>query len=321
MTSAFSKLSIIGIALALLVGCSFNGLKSVAGRWSTLPSEERAEVVSTMTSEACLTETASPFHLRKAVLVAGTIGVPVLAKDLPGLADLTSRRLQTHLDALQRFNVLATHGSSFESMAVSTAEHVRLLGHNYSSQFVVKIEIDDLTAHYSGVWIPKPFRRSNRRNVLIKLYVFDTENGAVFDSQQYHRTVRGNVMGYPGNGTSVTAAWFKTDLGKEIDKILKTMSVQINEKLACVPFSSRVTAVKGSDIHINAGYLHGIRPQETLRVYRSRDFTIAGGAPKQEENEVWIKVDTVYPEHSIASTNSDNLIDKRLDAGDVVRAW
>jgi hypothetical protein len=102
--------------------------------------------------------------------------------------------------------------------------------------------------------------------------------------------------------------------------------VQINEKLACVPFSTEVTAVKGDDIHINAGYLHGIRPGETLRVYRRSylllpDGTQQQGTQKQGEEEGWIRVNSVFPNYSIASPTQDNVGGIPPDAGDVVRAW
>jgi hypothetical protein len=162
--------------------------------------------------------------------------------------------------------------------------------------------------------------------VSIKLYIYDTEYGALFHSQLYQRIVSGNVVGFPGNGRTVSPSWFNTDLGTQVDEILKAMSVQINEKLACVPFSTKVIAVKGDDIHINAGFLDGIRPGETLRVYRRSyiflpDGTQQQGTQKQGKDEGWVKVNAVFPDHSIAGATQDSVGGVRPDAGDVVRAW
>lgn len=322
MTVTFYKFLIGGFVLLALANCSHKGEIPVSKQWNTQQNGEQEETGNPGALEVCLPEAGSPFHLRKAILVAGTIGVPDLARDLPGLANLTSKRLQTHLDELERFNVLATHDSSFESMASGTAARVRQLGREYSSQFVVKLELQDLTMHTSRVWIPKILGGNTERNVLMKLYVYGTEYGALFHSQRYQDTVTGNVVGYPGNGNTVTTPWFNsTTLGKKIDEILKNMSTQINEKLACVPFSTEVTAVKGNNIHINAGYLHGIRPGATLRVYRNSDMLAPDGTKKQREIERWIKVKAVFPNRSIASTTQDLAGGNLLDIGDVVRAW
>ena len=175
--------------------------------------------------------------------------------------------------------------------------------------------------HSSGGMLSRLLRGPKQRDVLIKLYIYDTEHGALFHSQQYEGTVSGDVVGYPGKSKAVTTSWFNTDLGKQIDEIIKDMSTQINEILACVPFSTQVTAVEGNNIHIKAGFLHGIRPGETLRVYPRSDLSPSEDTLLPKQNDVWIKVSTVFPKHSIARATQDSLLGNRLDTGDVVRAW
>ena len=321
MTVSFDKLSILSALLVVLTGCSSISKIPFADRWNTQKSEVPSSATVQSAAEGCTPETGAPFHFRKVLLVAGTTGVSGIARDLPGLADLTSRRLQTHLDALNRFNVFATHNSSFETMASGTAVRVKQLGRDFASQFVVKLKLEDLTTYTAGGWLPELLGGITHRNVLLKMYIYDTEHGTLFYSKQYQDIASGDVVGYPGDGKVVSDPWFNTDLGIKIDSILKTISMQIDRKLACVPFSAEVVAVKGSDIHINAGYLHGVRPGETLRAYRSADVLASSGTQKQGENEGWIKVQTVFPNHSIASYNQDSLGDIVLDTGDIIRAW
>lgn len=321
MSVTFNKLSIVSVVLVLLAGCSYKGDVSLAERVNKRQDLSPATVEKKGGVDICSPETGSPFHFRKDILVAGTIGVSDVARDLPGLDNLTSRRLQTHLDALGRFNVLATHDSSFESMGAGTAVRVKHLGREHESQFVVKLELEDLTTHSSTGVLPKLLGGGTKRNVGMSLYIYGTEYGSLFHSQRYEGTASGNVVGYPGSGSTVTTPWFNTDMGATVDKILKTMSMDINEKLACVPFSTEVTSVKGNNVHIGAGYLHGIRPGETLRVYRSNDVLAPDGRKKQQPSEGWIKVHTVFPNRSIASAAEDNLGIHRMDIADVVRAW
>lgn len=322
MSVTFYKLSIVGAALTLLVGCAFKSETPVLEHWDAQMSHDLANAQKSGALEACEPVSGSPFAYRKALLVAGTIGVPDMARDLPGLAILTSQRLQSHLDASERFKVTATHDSSFESMGESTAARVRQLGREYDSQFIVKLELEDLTLLSPVGWFGKLIGDSShsKRNVLMSLYIYDVEYGTLFHTQRYQRTVSGNVVGFPGNGRTVGAPWFNTNLGQQIDGVLKEMSQQINEQLACVPFSAEVTSVRGADIHINAGYLHGLRTGDTLRIYRRTDLLIPDEMQEPGEDEGWITVGTVFPDHSIAFA-SDKMSVSGPDKGDVVRAW
>jgi hypothetical protein len=311
------KLSIVGVVLILLGGCAYKDEMWVVQEIDN--QQSKTQKLSALLS--CKPEPGSPYYYRKSILVAGTTGVNDVARDLPDLANLITKRLHQHLDGLERFNALEARNTSFESMAVHTAARASQLGRHFASQFVVKLELQDLTIDSSEGWFSELFGAGTRRNVLIKLSIYDTEYGALFHSQRYQATVSGDVVGYPGNGATVSTSWFGTDLGEKINDMLKAMSMQINEKLACVPFSTNVTAVKGDDIYINGGYLHGIRPGETLRVYRRSEVWASEGIQIKEEKGGWIRVNTVFPNNSIAGIAGDNVQGIRPNAGDAVRAW
>jgi len=328
MTFTFYKFASIAVVVLLISGCSMGDKLPFTMQWNVqqggdlaMAAADTDEADSHDAASACLPEAGSPFHFRKDLLIAGTISATGDIKDLPGLGELTSRRLQSHLDSLDRFNTSAMHKVSFKSMSEGTTARVKQLGRDYSSQFVLKIEIEDLTLHGSNNWLKKVTGRGVKRDVAVKLYIYDTEHGALFYSKQYQDTVSGRVVGYPGNGNTVTTAWFATDLGKQIDLLLSEISLDIAEKLACVPFSSEVIAVKGDEIHIGAGYLHGVRPGETLRAYPSGYRFASQSTDLQNENEVWIRVVSVFPSHSIASTVLLGSNPNAMNRGDVVRAW
>ena len=328
MTVTVYKLSIVAVVSLLLGGCSVMSELPLVGQWvaptaqEQTASEDFSNLEGSAALEACAPDPGTPFSYRKAILVAGSIGAPGLAKDLPGLTLLTSQRLQTHLDALERFNVYATHDSSFESMGTSTAGRVRQLGREHAAQFVVKLELEDLSIQSTAGWFDKLLGVGDERNVQMRLYIYDVEYGALFDSQQYQRLVTGDVIGYPGKGRTIGIPWLSTDLGEQIDEMLSAMSMRVNEKLACIPFSAEITTIRGNDIHINAGFLHGYRTGDTLRVYRRTDVLAPEERQVQGDNDGWIKLHTVFPNHSIASTAQDNgLGGYRVETGDVVRAW
>jgi hypothetical protein len=262
----------------------------------------------------------SPHYYRKAILVADTTAKNDIARDLPGLANLTSERLQSHLDGLKRFKVQAAHPTGFASGDIHTAERVRQIGRQYASQFVVKLEIMDLTLHSPEGFLDELFTKK-RRDVLISLFIYDAEHGVQFYSQQYQDSVSGDVVGYPGYEGRVSSAWFNTVLGMKVDQMLKDMSMQINEQLACVPFATEVIAINGDNIHINAGYLHGLKPGVILQVYHRSELRTGDSTQKLERKGGWIRVNTVLPNQSIASVTEDNSFGSLVNAGDIVRAW
>lgn len=301
----------VTVAILLLTSCSMIGETKITPQEAS----QLAKAKKSSTLEMCKPDIGSPHAYRKAILISGTTIVNNVAGDLPGLENLVSQRLQTHLNKLERFKVL-TVDKAFNSGDTQTSKHVRQISNEYASQFVIKLDIQDLTLHSPEGYFGELFTKK-RREVQIKLLIYDAEHGALFYSQQYQGSVSGNVYGYPGKGSLVSTALFSTDLGMKIDDILKSMSKQINEQLACVPFTAKVIAVRGGDIHINAGYLHGIKPKEALRIYHRREVRIGNKAQNLEQKGDWIQIKTVFPNQSIAKTKDSSLVTR----GDIVRAW
>lgn len=321
MTVSVYKLSIIGVAVTLLAGCSVIGNMPYVDSLMSRGKTDQTILEGSGGLEACVPESGSPFNFRKDILVVGTVGGTDQARDLPGLSMLTSKRLQTHLESLERFNVYGMHDSTFSNADSSTPSLVRELGREYSSQFVVKLELEDLTVRARKGWLRKVIGGVGQRNVAMKLYVYGTEYGELFHTSRFQDTVHGYVSGHSGNGPTVTTLWFDSDLGSEIDAILKKMSTQINERLACVPFAAKVIAMNGGNIEISAGYLHGVRPGTNLRIHQSKDIMTTNAAQKQAELEGWVTVHAVFPSHSIASVVEDSSETHRPEVGDAVRAW
>jgi len=153
MSVSFSKLSIALAVSTMLASCSFMGESPSAEQWNIQKASELAASGKALLPSECLPELGAPFSYRKNLLVVGSVSVPELARDLPGLARLTSARLQNRLDELTRLNVVANHESSFESMAADTPDLVKQFAREYKSQFVVKLDVLDLTVHSRGTWV------------------------------------------------------------------------------------------------------------------------------------------------------------------------
>jgi hypothetical protein len=162
-----------------------------------------------------------------------------------------------------------------------------------------------------------------KRNVTIKAYVYDGTYGELIFSEQYQDTVSGDVEGFSGDSNTVTTVyWSTTLLGRKIADIIEDISVEVNDKLACVPLSANIISVQGRDIYIDAGFLNGLKAGESLRVYRQSAIWEPDGSLKAGINDGWITIKTVYPSRSIAQIRDDETTSAvRVDVGDEVRAW
>ena len=162
------RLSMVAAVIATLAGCSLIseipmpfGINQPATDGATLPD------IKDIADGACLPAPGNPFAYKKAIHVAGTVSAPDLARDLPGLASLASRRLKTHLESAQRFNISAKHDASFTSSNDATAKLVMEYGSRHGSQFVVKVDLHDLTVSPLPGRFSKIFGTQKKRNVLM----------------------------------------------------------------------------------------------------------------------------------------------------------
>ncbi|MGM0594694.1 MAG: flagella assembly protein FlgT middle domain-containing protein [Pseudomonadota bacterium] len=308
--------------IALMVGCAGGGgAESVKPESKAAAQEQEQEQPSA--AQTCPPEVGTPHYYRKALLVAGTTSEPNVAPDLPGVEEKMAARLKQHLEGEERFVLSSAYGAYFAGGSARTAELVRDYGREHGAQFVVKLGIDTMALHHPNGRIPLMGQSSlslgEAREVQLRLVIYDGQSGERFHSRRYQKRVSGDVVGHPGEGLKVSGAWFNTVLGKEVDALLAQMSREVVDKLACIPFTTTVVGVEGTSVHLDAGHLQGLRPGDTLRVYRLSERWLAGGVRIEERAGPWLRVKTVHPTHSVASLGETGTGQVRV--GDAVRAW
>ena len=311
------------ILLNLLSACTTPGGSAPpegSAQATPLTDDPQAET----TPHPCDPQPGTPFYFRKVVAIAGITQEPDLARDLPGLAELSTSRLRHHMDRLDRFVLASANNVRFDPYDSQTAATVRQLGERHSAQFVATARFHDLSLHYPWGRIPLTertiFTPKIHRDLIASLYLFDAQTGTLLQNMDYQELVEGKVIGFPGNSINVQTSWFSTPYGSAVDALLGTMSHQLEEWLACIPFATRVRVVDGMDIHIEAGHLRGLRPGDELRLYNISQITGPRGPVVSETPGQWIKIQAVYPERSIARIKAEGEY-PHARLGDYVRAW
>ena len=62
------------------------------------------------------------------------------------------------------------------------------------------------------------------------------------------------------------------DYGQQVMTLIKSMAGNISEQIRCQPFMTRISRVEGKTLHFSSGASSGIRPGDTLALYRTASF-------------------------------------------------
>lgn len=159
------------------------------------------------------------------------------------------------------------------------------------------------------------------RRFQIDIYVHDGFSGALVYSQRYETLGNWTVPLEEKTGFGSAAFW-RSDYGQQVNKVFDNIVDDLHSTLGCQPFMARVTRTDGNNIYIDAGADAGLRPGDTLNLYRSSTFYDANqNAYTELENvKMVITLKRVQPFFSrgAIATEPDKL---GIQQGDVVIAW
>lgn len=109
------------------------------------------------------------------------------------------------------------------------------------------------------------------RQLKLDLFIHDGFSGELVTSRSY--TTVGN---WTENRTAklgfASPAFWQTDYGQQIDLLIEQIIADLNVQVGCQPFMARITRTDGKNLYIDAGSAAGLRPGDTLEVYRLNTF-------------------------------------------------
>jgi len=280
---------------------------------------------------------ASDQHFRKAVAVAGfglarpqqaTLGrLENVEQALPRwLADSLNDSGAVHaLDATR----ISLYQDPRRAPSAETAQQ-RLttsvaLATQLGAQYVVSGVVRDLAMH------PTPerglmsrlagFTRAPQRDFVVDVYIHDGLSGAMLFQRSYK--AQGGWDLHRGERTGFASPDFwATDYGRQVSGALHQAADDVTEVLRCQPYMARIVKARGNRLHIEAGASAGIRPGDTLKVYRTGTFYNLDLEPRTELTDMAAEavVRQVQPQFIIADLEwpAERLAIQR---DDMVIAW
>lgn len=146
-------------------------------------------------------------------------------------------------------------------------------------QFVVSgvvrdMSIEDSQAFATNYWtkLKRLVGQTNRsRYFTVDVFIHDGFSGAILWQQQFSTSGKWQAdlaarMAYN------SPAFQAQDYAQSIARLIDSMTDDIVEQLRCQPFMTRISRVDGKTLYFTAGASSGIRPGDTLAIYRTSNF-------------------------------------------------
>lgn len=146
-------------------------------------------------------------------------------------------------------------------------------------QFVVSGVVRDMSVEEAGAFATNYWTKlkqlagqTNRnRYFTVDVFIHDGFSGAIVWQQQF--STSGHWEADLDARMAFNSPAFQTqDYGQNITKLIASISNDIVEQLRCQPFMTRVSRVEGKTLHFTSGASSGIRPGDTLAIYRTSNF-------------------------------------------------
>jgi len=161
-----------------------------------------------------------------------------------------------------------------DKMLTKAVTAARQLG----AQFVVSGVIRDLAMsdpdqQFSKVWklaLNQVGLESNRgsRNFVFDMYVHDGYSGALVFQSRYSAEGIWNVKRHKKVAFGSAAFW-ATDYGKQVQKLVAQSIVDLQSTIQCQPFMASISRVDDFRIYVDSGSSSGLRPGDKMAVYRT----------------------------------------------------
>ena len=214
----------------------------------------------------CRPDPGSPFAYRKTLWVADA-EEPSLRQSagLRGFGIAWTNGLKAMLAASERFLVVESY-SATAPLELSPASS-QALGSRVGAQFILatrvsSIDVQDQTLlSLAGVRVPG-FQRVYR--VRLEYALYDAAQG--FLLARFGDDL--SVTAPRSESARVGAVGFQdTVWGQELARVLAHQVEAIEDELACLPLQTPVLSVSDGTLRFAAGFLNGISPGDTMRVY------------------------------------------------------
>lgn len=212
----------------------------------------------------------------------------------------------------------------FDNRLTNVTQVARELG----AQFVVAGVIRDIGVEDPSAWGSSVLHKigrglgatSRERRFVADLMVFDGFSGSPVYQKRYDTRGTWNA----GVGESVgfgSPGFLATGYGDAVDRVLDQMRGDIQNVLSCQPFMTRITRVEGTRVTLESGATSGLRPGDSLKLYRSAThFDSLGATPELKDADIEVTLDSVFPEYANGLIPQYGALEN-IQRGDIAIIW
>ena len=243
-----------------------------------------------MSSRPLCEATQSSQYKKKVAVLGFSVQVPAQAsmgglKNIDrGLSSQLSQRLREQ-DALVVYeqSQVALHADLRNAPSHYTGQLTLSNAADYAKQagvqFVVSgvirdMSLEDSDAFTTNYWtkLKRLVGKTNQnRQFVVDVFVHDGFSGEIVWQKQSSTHGKWQADLTEQVGFESPEFWDE-EYGQQIALVLKNMASDVIEQVQCQPFMTRISRVEGKTLHFSSGASSGIRPGDTLVLYRTSNF-------------------------------------------------
>lgn len=278
--------------------------------------------------------------LKKRVAVTGfTLQQPQQARlgQLDNAGQMLPHMLQAGLQAEGNLQVLRASGTQLYPDVMNAPTHQQFdnrlsnvieVSRELGAQFVVAGVIRDIGVENPSAWNTSVLHKIGRglgatnteRRFIADMMIFDGFSGSPVYQKRFETRGRWNA----GKGKSAgfgSAGFLETDYGQAVADLIEQMRADIQGALACQPFMTRITRVEGTKVTIESGATAGLRPGDSLKLYRSYShFDSPNATPELLNADIEVTLDNVFPEYANGLIPQYGALEN-IQRGDIAIVW
>ncbi|SFX24596.1 flagella assembly protein FlgT [Marinospirillum alkaliphilum] len=159
------------------------------------------------------------------------------------------------------------------------------------------------------------------RDFKVDLFIHDGFSGELVTSRSYNITGNWTENRTEKVGFGSPRFW-ETDYGRKVDDLIEQMVSDLHVMVGCQPFMARITRTDNKTLYIDAGSDAGLRPGDTLGVYRLNTFFDHTQRPYTELVPVDLTLSLRRVQPNFANGTLVTLPEMvNIQQGDLVIAW
>lgn len=148
--------------------------------------------------------------------------------------------------------------------------------------------------------------RKHLRNFALDLFIYDGFSGELLSQKSYQTAGLWNLD--PAIRTGFSSAGFsKQDYGKQVIKLQKTITEDLELFFACQPFTSRISKIEGNKVWIDAGKREGLKPGNKFTAQRRSTFYTPDMRPVTQltDTDATLIIEQVQQSFAVGRLNGD----------------